>query len=261
MTPHSLLLSLLRGERTVESVAVELGESEAQVIARRERLLARLDAAKRRPLTLALALVGTVSILGAGVAWAQVCMPPTQWDSQLVHFCADTPAIASDINANFSRIIALLQQKTGLLSATGIQTPTLSVSGRATAGAFATRTESLVPQTTTTLTATTTFANTDLQTSFTLAAATNVDISYSVSGVNQGEVYLVMRVLVDGQEVRALRSVNGNHTYMNNTARAILQLSPGPHQVVVQYRANGNVFIDATSDFMGRSLTIHVLGS
>lgn len=259
MTSHSLL-ALLRGERTLASVAAELGETEAEVVARRERLLSSLHRRSWLQAALGVCLVSVAS-LGAGLAWAQACMAPTPWDSQLVAFCPDAPAVATEVNGNFSRILSILQQKTGAAASAGIQTPSLTVTGTTTSNAYATRLVTVNPSSNVTWPATVNFGNTDLTTSFLVTSATNVDISYVISGTNSMDAFLVTRVLVDGVEVRAGRAVNGNHRYMNNSARFVMQMGTGFHTVAVQYRANGDINVDPSSDFMQRSLVVHVMGN
>lgn len=260
MTPHSLLLALLRGERTLDSVAAELGETEADVVARRERLLSKLERRHRLRAALVMSSVAIVS-LSAGLAWAQACMAPTPWDSQLVAFCPDSPAIATEVNGNFSRLLSILQQKTGAAGAAGIQTPSLTVTGTATANAYATRLATVTPSNSVTWLSTNSFTSTDLTTSFILSTGTNVDISYVISGVNSTSNFLVTRVLVDGVEVRAGRSISGNHRYMNNSARFMMAMGAGFHTVLVQYRSDGDVNVDPSSDFMQRSLVVHAMGN
>ncbi len=110
-------------------------------IAQRELTKARRTQLRR------LAVAGTVAVV-SGLVWfsapalAQVACAQTL-PSPLKTFCPDTPALASDVNANFQGVVNMLTNKTGPLSApNAITTSALTV----TAGVldFGSRTAPLI---------------------------------------------------------------------------------------------------------------------
>ncbi len=78
----------------------------------------------------ALAGVFAVAVWGQG-ARAQTCTPPTNWRPPLVYFCDDSPARASEVNANFRQVITWLEAKVG-----DAGQPTVLPAGTVTAAAI-----------------------------------------------------------------------------------------------------------------------------
>jgi len=124
MSPYTKdLLQLLADAHSVDAIAERHGVAANVVEADRAALGAALGtvlAQPRRPRRHTAALVaGLIVILCAGGAWAQ-----------LVTFVPDTPALASEMNANFQQLRAWLEQKVGTVGSAAITT-----SGAVNAGA------------------------------------------------------------------------------------------------------------------------------
>jgi hypothetical protein len=54
-----------------------------------------------------------VALSSSSFAFAQTCTPPASWRAPLTYFCADTPALASQVNDNFGQVVAWVEAKVG----------------------------------------------------------------------------------------------------------------------------------------------------
>jgi hypothetical protein len=127
-----LVLELIASDASVGEVAARHGV--------REPDLARwhadfLRATQPRRASKGMAALAFVACLGAGVAWSQAAAFPIS----LITFTGNTPAVASQVNSNFSALKnasdALktgLENKIGALGTAGVQAKSLSVSGPST---------------------------------------------------------------------------------------------------------------------------------
>lgn len=136
------LRAVLSGAQTSQAAAAQLGVSEAQFaqwldlwtmsqeFAAQEALQQkRLGRRSFKRAAVAAAVCGAV-VIGAWVAqpaWAQVACAQTL-PAPLKTFCPDNPALASEVNGNFSTIAGWLTTKTGTLGTPDIATR--DVSGR-----------------------------------------------------------------------------------------------------------------------------------
>ncbi len=96
----------------------------------------------RRRVWLGLAVVGLVT-LASHEALSANCVTPSFFSSLgLKYFCADDPALASDVNQNTQQLVNLIQQKIGAnwgladagVATTGISTPTVSTTTATVSG-------------------------------------------------------------------------------------------------------------------------------
>ncbi len=118
-------LQLLCGVVSPEAYAARHGLSLQATLALRDRGLARFDQAlhpRRSRSKWALAAI-------AGLALVLV---PTGALAQLVTFAANTPAVASQVNANFTQLKTWLEQKVGTVGTNTITTGALTVTGATT---------------------------------------------------------------------------------------------------------------------------------
>ncbi len=59
-------------------------------------------------------LLAAVVVFGvASTSRAQSCTPPASWRAPMVFVCADSPALAADVNGNFGQVVAWLEAKVG----------------------------------------------------------------------------------------------------------------------------------------------------
>jgi len=125
-TRTSEVLDLLAGRVTEAELAARHGVSIEEVHAWRQLFIDGSEAAlathaapsgrrvKRGVLAAAAGAVTAGTLLYAGFASSQAnCPPPAGWPTGLTHFCADTPAVAQDINGNLQQVVAWLVQKVG----------------------------------------------------------------------------------------------------------------------------------------------------
>ncbi|MER2566837.1 MAG: hypothetical protein ABTQ32_39295 [Myxococcaceae bacterium] len=118
--PSSSLIALLRQDVTAEALAAEHGLSVAEVKRLERAYLDGLDAgSRRRGSTLRrLATVGIVFAVGltARQALSGTCATPGSFSGLgLNFFCADDPALASEVNANTQQLARLVEAKVGAL--------------------------------------------------------------------------------------------------------------------------------------------------
>lgn len=232
---------------------------------------------------LAAALLGFV---GRGVAQT-MCTAPTPWATGLVAFCADAPAQAAQVNANFSALVGFIQQKVGAVGSanltvtgtTALQggltvtggttsiTGATNVTGALQATTLRTTIVSVVPTTDASYSATS-YTATDLQTTFTVpTGGATVEFHYSLGGDTTGPCFLVTRLMLAPQgspyaEVPEARAINGVSQYPGVTGHALRFLNAGTYQVRVEYRTNGTVLSSAATLAYGyRSLQLHILGN
>lgn len=137
------LEALVRGERTVEDVAASTGLEVSTVMAARDGFwLARRRKRRGVLLSVQLGLAVTVTFLATHAISQVTCSAPAGWNPLLRVMCANGPALAEDVNANFQRVHDWLVQRTGALDAgVTLVAPTLTaatVTGPLTAGSFST---------------------------------------------------------------------------------------------------------------------------
>jgi hypothetical protein len=237
-----------------------------------------LEHLRRRKLPLAVALSLVVGGLG-GVAWAQTCSAPAIWDSGLSVFCPGQPAVAVDMNNNFSRLVDILQKKVGPTTANEI-----TATGQATVnGPLVVNGATLVnglldaqavnlrsylypsPQPTTGSTSwalSGTMVDSELvQTFSTTVAGTVVAIDYSVSGqfTNNGS-FLVTYATLDGNALPETKAMSNGTYYPSNKGHTVVSLGAGSHTVRVRYRCPEAMNITFGSDWQARSLSVLVFG-
>ncbi|MBX7098304.1 MAG: hypothetical protein K1X89_11375 [Myxococcaceae bacterium] len=107
--------------RTVERLEAELNEL-------RERLSSLETARSARPprRRALLGVLAAVALLGSAVAYGQATCSQTLASLGMVTFCANNPAVAADVNTNFTALVNLVQAKVGTLSAGATSTQTIT---------------------------------------------------------------------------------------------------------------------------------------
>lgn len=142
--PPAVLFALLRGETNVEHVAADSGLTLEEVERLRATFVTGLEAgsasSKRRPLRSALGVAAVVMVvLLAPRAFSGTCATPPFFSALgLTFFCADEPALASEVNDNTQQLVTLVAAKVGALGpadggvagivASSVTTPRASVS-------------------------------------------------------------------------------------------------------------------------------------
>jgi len=126
------VVALLAGEKSAAEVAQTHNVEATVVEGWRAGYLAGLRAAESRPRVSRIAMVATLVIgallFGAKDAWAATCVD-ARLPSPLKAFCADSPAVAADINGNFATMVGWVEAKTGSITDAGVLTPNLRVTG------------------------------------------------------------------------------------------------------------------------------------
>lgn len=137
------VLGVLAGSSSVESVSRRHGISVEEVEADRARLCSALVAALDQHARWPRQRVAVLSTVVALMALAFV-VPTTAW-GQLVTFTANSPAVASEVNGNFTQLHAWLEQKVG-----AVGTNNISTTGTLTSGAITSTSSISAPSITTT---------------------------------------------------------------------------------------------------------------
>jgi hypothetical protein len=209
-----------------------------------------------------------------GVAMAQVvCNQPVIWDNGLTVLCANKPALADDVNGNFSRLVKIIQDKVGSTSTPGISTTTAATFGNTTvnghldAASIETRIlmypSNPLPQTgTVTWAAAPGVIDSDLTLTWTTTQPqTTADIEYSVTGTHSSTTsFLVTHVVLDGTVLPETKAISNGTLYPRNSGRAVAKLAPGTHTAVVRYRATETITFQLNADYMSKSLRVVLLG-
>ena len=141
------VLELMQGTVSAAELAQRHGIDEQELLAWRDTWLAgaRASTARRPSPRRLFALAGVVALAGLGfaskAALAASCATPSFFSSLgLRYFCADDPALASEVNANTQQLVTLMQQKLGStwaaadagVSTSGISTTSATVTGVST---------------------------------------------------------------------------------------------------------------------------------
>ena len=145
------VLRLIAGTLTVDEVATRHGVTAAQVERWRDDYLWAVDQlasqrAPRRRFTV-LAVVASVALAGvlgfSSDAWAQSCGATLPYG--VTAFCPNSPAVATQVNNNFGRVVQLLEQKVGTANTTSVamtgpvtSTGAVTVSNTVSANTFST---------------------------------------------------------------------------------------------------------------------------
>jgi hypothetical protein len=115
-----LVLELLEGKLTAAQLAQQNGISEEELLAWRDTWLAgaRATNKSRVPSRRMLIVGGLAGVVLLGLvsreALAATCAAPANFTSLgLRYFCPNDPALASEVNANTSQLVSLMQQKLG----------------------------------------------------------------------------------------------------------------------------------------------------
>lgn len=142
--PSSSLISLLRGEHSAETLAAEHGLSVAEVERLKRAYLDGLEAGTRRSgeRLRRLATVAVVFVVGltARQALSGTCATPGFFSNLgLNYFCADDPALASEVNANTQQLARLMEAKVGALGPADGGNPNVSSTSVTTSTLTATR--------------------------------------------------------------------------------------------------------------------------
>ncbi len=142
--PSASLIALLRGERSAETLAAEHGVSVAEVERLKHAYLDGLEAGSRRggSQLRRLATVAVVFAVGltARQALSGTCATPGFFSGLgLNYFCADEPALASEVNANTQQLARLMEAKVGALGPADGGNPNVSSSSITTSTLTATR--------------------------------------------------------------------------------------------------------------------------
>lgn len=120
------VLRLIAGTLTVDEVATRHSVTAAQVERWRDDYLWAVDQlasqrAPRRRFTV-LAVVASAALAGvlgfSSDAWAQSCGATLPYG--LTAFCPNSPAVATQVNNNFGRVVQLLEQKVGTANTTSV---------------------------------------------------------------------------------------------------------------------------------------------
>lgn len=142
--PASSLIALLRGDVSADALAAEHGLSRSEVERLKHAYLDGLEAgAKRRGGRLQ--RLGTIAIvfavgLTARQALSGTCATPGFFSALgLNYFCADEPAMASEVNANTQQLARLMEAKVGTLGPADGGNPNVSSSSVSTSTLTATR--------------------------------------------------------------------------------------------------------------------------
>ncbi len=142
--PSSSLLALLRGDVSVDALATSHGLSVAEVERLKHAYLDGLEAGARRSgeRLRRLATVAVVFAVGltARQALSGTCATPGFFSGLgLNYFCADEPALASEVNANTQQLARLMEAKVGALGPADGGNPNVSSSSITTSTLTATR--------------------------------------------------------------------------------------------------------------------------
>lgn len=125
------VIALLAGEKSAAELAHTHNVERSVVEGWRDGYLSGLRAAESRP-RVSRAAVGALVVgalvFGAPDAWAATCSDP-RLPSPLKAFCADSPAVAADMNGNFATMVGWVEAKTGPITDAGVLTPSLRVTG------------------------------------------------------------------------------------------------------------------------------------
>lgn len=133
------VLELLEGHSSAEAVAAKAGVSLAELEGWRDAYVAGLKAGapvrrtvRRRRLAAAGAAVGLAGVAAwVSIAYAATCTQTLP--APLVTFCANNPAVASEINANFAAVVQFVTSKVGAVGNTNVTiTGPLQASGTTT---------------------------------------------------------------------------------------------------------------------------------
>lgn len=245
----------------------------------------------KRSLLAVLVVVSVVGFVGRALAQA-TCAAPMVWAPGLIAFCADTPAVASDVNQNFSALVNHVQQKVGTLGSAALTvagaaslqggltvagattvngTQTVNgpqtVNGTLQARSLRTSITNVVPMTPVTWSSQT-FASTDLTATFDVpVGGATVEISYAMANDTTGACFLVTRLMLGSTttapaEVLEARAISGQVQYPSINGRMIRVLNAGTYTATVEYRTNGTVISSPVAlPFTQRSLVVHVLGN
>jgi len=228
----------------------------------------------RRRLVSSLVLVFLLGVAGRSLAQA-TCAAPSIWAPALTAFCPDNPALAADVNQNFSALVNYVQQKVGTLGSAAVTvtgaaaiqggltvTGLTTVNGILRARTLRTEVYSTVPTAAVTYTSAS-FAATDLTLSFDVpTGGATVELSYVLSGDTTGSCFLATRVMLSGTEVPEARAISGQVQYPQASGRMLRVLPAGSYTASVEYRTNGTIISNpATINFAQRSLVVHVFGN
>ena len=140
------LLDLLRGSTTEAALAAKHGVTTDEVSRWRVAYVGGLEAASRRRPRQGRALLTAIAALGvvllAREARSGTCSSPSAFLTALglSWFCPDEPALAAEVNGNFEKLGAIVQQKLGTLgpvasSNANISTGVVTASGATVNGA------------------------------------------------------------------------------------------------------------------------------
>ncbi len=121
------VLALLSGTATTEELARRHGVSAAEIDGWRSAYVAGLRDAQalaarpKRARWVAMLGAAAAMLLAVGVSWAQGMPSCAQTlPSPLRTFCADDPALADQVNANFQGVVDLIQRKVGAVSSINV---------------------------------------------------------------------------------------------------------------------------------------------
>lgn len=125
--PHiDAVLELLAGGKTAEAIAQQYGVPVDELLRSRDAYVAGLNAARRtekHPSRWRLsAAAAAVVLLGVGL-WARVAFAATctqTLPAPLVTFCANNPALASEINGNFAAMVQYITSKVGAVGSSNV---------------------------------------------------------------------------------------------------------------------------------------------
>lgn len=192
------LLKLLCGVTPADEFAARHGMSLEQVEATRADGLAKISRVlapqpRRR------------RMMGVIVGLALVALVPATALAQLVTFTADTPARADQVNNNFAQLKTWLEAKVGLVTAPGLQTPSVTTS-LLTASSLSVASDAGFNGTTT-FTGTANFPSTS---NFTGSTAITGSLNLGTGAPSLTSTVNGVRVLrVNGVELRAKTTNNG----------------------------------------------------
>ncbi|MBX7100230.1 MAG: hypothetical protein K1X89_21115 [Myxococcaceae bacterium] len=119
------VLELLEGRTPAEAVAAKAGVSVAELEGWRDAYVAGLKAGApaQRTRRRRLAAVGATLGLAGVAAWCSIAYAATctqTLPAPLVTFCANNPAVASDINGNFAALVNFVTSKVGAVGNTNV---------------------------------------------------------------------------------------------------------------------------------------------
>lgn len=135
------LVAVLQGSLTQADFAARHGMTEAEAAVAREHFLAGLAARPRasRPVWLVVVFAVTIAgTLAARTAWAGTCAAPGTFPATLglTWFCPDEPAVASELNGNTERLVALISQKVGALPSGDVSTGAVTATSATLTGSL-----------------------------------------------------------------------------------------------------------------------------